>query len=229
VQLLTAPLGLDVWEVKPDHVVLQATEAQIERLEQMGYGVEQLHMTETYVSTFARAAAADGYHSATELEQDMRALAEQRPDIAELREIGRSFENRPIWALRLGDRRGTDRKVLFLGCHHAREWIAVEVPYLLAQHVVATADHDPVQRWLSYGEIWVAPMINPDGHEFTRAENRLWRKNPTETTATCGGRWMSAHQVTCRRMRRMSGRVRSLSLKCGRSGTSWRSNCSQVY
>ena len=45
VQLLTAPLGLDVWEVKPDHVVLQATEAQIERLEQMGYGVEQLHTT----------------------------------------------------------------------------------------------------------------------------------------------------------------------------------------
>ena len=43
--LLTAPLGLDVWEVKPDHVVLQASEAQIERLEQMGYGVEQLHMT----------------------------------------------------------------------------------------------------------------------------------------------------------------------------------------
>ena len=177
VQLLTAPLGLDVWEVKPDHVVLQATEAQIERLEQMGYGVEQLHMTENYVSTFARAAGADGYHSATELEQDMRALAEQRPDIAELREIGRSFENRPIWVLRLGDRRGTDRKVLFLGCHHAREWIAVEVPYLLAQHLVATADHDPVQSWITQGEIWVAPMVNPDGHEFTRAENRLWRKN----------------------------------------------------
>ena len=49
VQLLTAPLGLDVWEVKPDHVVLQATEAQIDRLEQMGYAVEQLHMTEAYV------------------------------------------------------------------------------------------------------------------------------------------------------------------------------------
>ena len=58
VQLLTAPLGLDVWEVKPDHVVLQATEAQIERLEQMGYGVEQLHMTRAYLSTFA---TADGH------------------------------------------------------------------------------------------------------------------------------------------------------------------------
>jgi carboxypeptidase T len=34
--LLDAPLGLDVWEVKPAYVVLQASEAQLERLEQMG-------------------------------------------------------------------------------------------------------------------------------------------------------------------------------------------------
>ena len=27
-RLLTAPLGLDVWEVKPDYVVLQAEEAR---------------------------------------------------------------------------------------------------------------------------------------------------------------------------------------------------------
>jgi carboxypeptidase T len=175
--LLTAPLGLDVWEVKPDHVVLQASEAQIERLEQMGYGVEQLHMTQTYLSTFATAEATAGYHSAEQLEQDLRALAVQHSDIAELREIGRSLENRPIWALRLGDRHGTDRKVLLLGCHHAREWISVEVPYLLAEHLLDRAGADPVQRWLQRGEIWVAPMINPDGHEFSRTDNRLWRKN----------------------------------------------------
>jgi carboxypeptidase T len=176
-QLLTAPLGLDVWEVQPDHVVLRAAEAQVERLQQMGYGVELLHQTDTYLSTFATAAATEGYHSAETLEQDLRALAERLPEIAELHEIGRSVENRPIWALRLGDRRGTDHKVLFLGCHHAREWISVEVPYLLAEHLLGTADTDPVRGWLERGEIWVAPMVNPDGHEFTRTENRLWRKN----------------------------------------------------
>ena len=143
VQLLTAPLGLDVWEVKPDHVVLQATEAQIERLEQMGYGVEQLHMTRAYLSTFATADTTAGYHSAEQLEQDLRALVEQHPDIAELREIGRSIENRPILAVRLGDRRGTDRKVFLLGCHHAREWISVEVPYLLVEHLLDAAGADP--------------------------------------------------------------------------------------
>src|SRR4029450_7267761 len=149
--LLTAPLGLDVWEVKPDRVVLQASEAQIERLEQMGYGGGELHMTQTYLSTFATAEATAGYHSAEQLEQDLRALAVQHSDIAELREIGRSLENRPIWALRRGDRHGTDRKVLLLGCHHAREWISVEVPYLLAEHLLDGAGADPVQRGVPGG------------------------------------------------------------------------------
>ena len=30
---------------------------------------------------------------------------------------------------------------------------------------------------LSEGEIWVVPMVNPDGHEHSRSEERLWRKN----------------------------------------------------
>ena len=175
--LLETALGLDVWEVKPDHVVAQASEAQAERLEHMGYNVEQVEMTETYLSTFATAEEATGYHSVETLEQDLRALSEGQPDIVELREVGRSVEQRPIWALRIGERRGSARKLLFTGCHHAREWISVEVPYLLAEHLVQHANEQPVADWLGRGELWVVPMMNPDGHEFSRTEFRLWRKN----------------------------------------------------
>ena len=174
-QLARLPMGLDVWEVKPDYAVAQASVAQAERLRQLGYGIEQLHATEIYLSTFATVDAAALYHSGETLEQDLRRLAEQRPEIAELREIGRSLEKRPIWALRIGERKESTHKVLFLGCHHAREWISVEVPYLLAQHLVEHADE--VQQWLKQGEIWVVPMVNPDGHEYSRTSKRLWRKN----------------------------------------------------
>jgi len=176
-QLLYLPLGLDVWEVKPDYVILRAAEAQAERLRHLGYNVEQLQLTETYLSTFATAAAVAGYHSAESLEQDMRQLANSQPHIVELQEVGRSVENRPIWALRIGERTGNTHKVLFMGCHHAREWVAVEVPYRLAAYLVNQANQDPVQQWLRQGEIWVVPMVNPDGHEYTRTEDRLWRKN----------------------------------------------------
>lgn len=176
-RLLTSPLGLDVWEVRPDFVVLQADEFQIDRLESMGYAVEQLQRTEPYLSTFATAEAVSGYHSVATLEEDLRRLADEHAEIAELHEIGRSVERRPLWALRIGERRGSERKVAFLGCHHAREWISVEVPYLLAEHLLENSSADPVQAWLQQGEVWIVPMVNPDGHEHTRTENRLWRKN----------------------------------------------------
>jgi carboxypeptidase T len=176
-RLLTAPLGLDVWEVKPDFVVLQADEGQADRLQAMGYAVEQLELIEPYLATFATPAAVSGYHTVATLEQDLRRLADEHPEIAELHQIGRSVEGRPLWALRIGERRDSTRKVAFLGCHHAREWISVEIPYLLAEHLLDNSSTDPVQRWLQQGEVWVAPMVNPDGHEHTRTENRLWRKN----------------------------------------------------
>lgn len=176
-QLVRMPLGLDVWEVSPDSVVLRAAESVLERLERMGYTVEQLDTTERHLAAFATDEALAGYHSAATLEQDLRHLVEQEPELAELREIGRSVEDRPIWALRIGERRGSTDKLLFLGCHHAREWISVEVAYRLAEHLVASANAAPVRDWLQRAELWVAPMVNPDGHEYSRTQDRLWRKN----------------------------------------------------
>ena len=175
--VLRVPLGIDVWEVKPDHLILRGTEAQLDRLSSMGYRVEQLEDVARHLSTFATAEAAEQYHSAASLEEELRQLAEARPDIAQLIEIGRSIEGRPILALRIGDRRGGVPKILFMGCHHAREWIAVEVPFLLAKELVERADEAPIAGWLTSGEVWVAPMVNPDGHEHSRAQERLWRKN----------------------------------------------------
>jgi carboxypeptidase T len=170
-------LGLDVWQVKPDYVVLRASEEQAARLRQMGYTTEEVVETESHLATFATADAIAAYHSAETLESDLHQLAESQPEIAELHEIGRSLENRPILALRIGERRGSEHKLLFMGCHHAREWISVEVAYLLAEHLVIGANQAPVRDWLQRGEIWVAPMVNPDGHEYSRTQNRLWRKN----------------------------------------------------
>src|SRR5512135_665120 len=176
-QLLRMPLGLDVWEVQPDAVVLRASETVLERLEKMGYAVEQLDTTQRHLATFATDEALAGYHSAATLEQDLRRLVDREPEVVELREIGRSLEHRPIWALRIGERRGSTDKVLFLGCHHAREWISVEVAYRLAEHLVGAANSAPIQDWLQRAELWVAPMVNPDGHEYSRTQDRLWRKN----------------------------------------------------
>ncbi|MDQ3149692.1 MAG: peptidase M14, partial [Chloroflexota bacterium] len=121
----------------------------------MGFQVEQLEDVSRLLAAFELTAAVEQYHSAASLEEELRQLAEARPDVVQLVEFGRSIEGRPILALRIGDRRGGVPKVLFMGCHHAREWIAVEVPFLLAKELVERADEAQVAVWLSAGEIWV--------------------------------------------------------------------------
>ncbi|MGB7296054.1 MAG: M14 family metallopeptidase [Candidatus Aminicenantales bacterium] len=121
------------------------------------------------------------YHSSAELEADLQALERAFPQLAQLFSIGLSLENRNIYALKISDNVSLDEEeaeVLFLGCHHAREWISVEVPYLLARFLLENYPSDPaVRRAVDHSEIWIVPLVNPDGLEYTIRFYRYWRKN----------------------------------------------------
>src|SRR5215210_1540795 len=82
-RLIDLPLGLDIWQVKADHVVLRAAEEQSLRLRQMGYTTEEVVETENHVATFATAEAIAAYHSVETLQSDLHELAESQPKIAE--------------------------------------------------------------------------------------------------------------------------------------------------
>ncbi len=125
----------------------------------------------------ASVCAPGAYHSCAMLEEDMRALAESAPDICSFETIGRSFEGRAIPALRLGRQMPGANAALVVGCHLAREWISVEVPFHLARMMVERRADPLVASLLENGHTWIVPMLNPDGHEFTRTQDRLWRKN----------------------------------------------------
>jgi carboxypeptidase T len=66
-RLIDPPLGLDIWQVKADHVVLRAAEEQALRLRQMGYTTEEVVGTDDHLATFATAEAIVAYHSAETL------------------------------------------------------------------------------------------------------------------------------------------------------------------
>jgi len=94
--------------------------------------------------------------------------------------VGKSYEGRDILALKVG--KGSQHKVLFSGCHHSREWISVEIPLLVAAYLIET--YDPLSQTprmkrlrhlLMNREIWFVPMVNPDGHEYSRTMSRAWR------------------------------------------------------
>ena len=91
-------------------------------------------------------------------------------------------DNNEMMILKVG--KGTDHKVLFAGCHHAREWISVEVPYLVAEYLIYNYTDTPqtpqqkrIKHLLTNRQIWFVPMVNPNGHRYTVSQKRNWRPN----------------------------------------------------
>jgi carboxypeptidase T len=121
------------------------------------------------------------YHSYQELERDLLALQEAYPTLARVFDIGDSLEQRNIYALKISDNVNLDEEeaeVAFLGCHHAREWISVEVPYLLGKYLVENYNSNPgIKELVDQSEIWIVPLVNPDGLEYSIHFYRYWRKN----------------------------------------------------
>jgi murein tripeptide amidase MpaA len=121
------------------------------------------------------------YHSTLELETDLRLLERDHPGLASVREIGESLEKRKIYALKISDNAASDEgepAVLFLGCHHAREWISVEVPFLFGRYLLENyAGSQEVRDLVDASEIWIVPIVNPDGLEYSIHVYRYWRKN----------------------------------------------------
>jgi zinc carboxypeptidase len=88
--------------------------------------------------------------------------------------IGASVEGRPILAVKIGAAADAANRpnVLFMGTHHAREWVSTEVAMRLIRWLA-----DSGAALVATRDIWVIPVENPDGYQFTFTTDRYWRKN----------------------------------------------------
>jgi len=115
------------------------------------------------------------YHDYRGISEHVRELAELAPDRASIHGIGASIDGRTIWALRIG--KGST-KMLIDGTQHAREWIAAAVTTCVADRLVRDYDRDPaIKRFVDTTDLWVVPVVNPDGYQHAWSTNRYWRKN----------------------------------------------------
>ena len=131
-----------------------------------------------------------GYHTYAEVAAAAKAVETAHPDIAKRFSIGKSYQGREIWAMKISDNVGTDEsepEVLYEGGHHADEHMGVELAL-------------KVMRWLTDGygtttritnivntrEIWIIFLANPDGaeHDISGGKFHYWRKNRQPTPGT---------------------------------------------
>lgn len=126
------------------------------------------------------------YHSFDEpdlgIKDRLRAITKAYPRITRLKTIGYSIQGRPLLAMRLSKNRNHwyygKPRVLYVATHHGREWVATQMAMRLINYLTENYRHDKrVTRLLNTTEIWVIPVANPDGYEYTFTNERLWRKN----------------------------------------------------
>jgi hypothetical protein len=125
--------------------------------------------------------AADTYHVFRSFEKPVTGIRAQltawaaADTLIHVDSIGASIEGRPILAVKIGSAADapTRPNVLFMGTHHAREWVSTEMAMRLIRWLADSLS----PTVLATRDIWVIPVENPDGYQYTFTTDRYWRKN----------------------------------------------------
>ena len=113
----------------------------------------------------------DRYHTADVVYHWMRKWTEQYPELADMYEVGRSYEGRPIYQITLTNKatgKATDKPAAYFeGGRHSGEVSAVESTLWLMKHLLEGYGKDPqITQILDKNAIYMRPVNNPDGHNL---------------------------------------------------------------
>jgi len=127
-----------------------------------------------------------GFRTLAEIEQTLERLSQTFPHLVAKFSLGKSYEGRDIWALRISDNpnvyEASEPTIWFDALHHAREVMSGESLLLFAEWLVNHYALDlTVTRLINSRNILLIPCVNPDGYEYNRQQHPngggLWRKN----------------------------------------------------
>ncbi len=123
------------------------------------------------------------FHTYAENEQVIDDAVAAHPAIAMKFSIGKSYEGRQIWGIKISDNVATgenEPEVFIHGLTHARERASNEEALSLIQLLTDNyASDSRIKSIVDSREIWIVPMLNPDGAEFDMSGGQWhqWRKN----------------------------------------------------
>ncbi len=115
------------------------------------------------------------FHNYAQMTTALQTIANTYPAIAALYDLGHSVQGRSIWGLKITDNPTVEEdepEVRVCGVHHGNEYMGAELSLLLAQYLTDNyGTNTTVTSLVDTREIWVIPMVNPDGREMSQREN----------------------------------------------------------
>jgi carboxypeptidase T len=118
------------------------------------------------------------YHTYDEMTSLLFGLAANHSDIMSVSSIGKTYEGRDLWMVKLSDnvnQQEGEPEILFMGAHHGNEKSSYEVCLYFIQYMVEHYDNSStleVRESINATQIYVLPMVNPDGVEAGERKNR---------------------------------------------------------
>jgi hypothetical protein len=119
-----------------------------------------------------------------EVRDTLGQLLARYPAITHLDSSMRSFQNRPLYCLKISDNPGAtenEPQVFFNGATHAREPMGTHTCISFASLLCMSYGHDSLVTWLvNNREIYFVPVMNPDGYVYNSdsgGAGAYWRKN----------------------------------------------------
>merc|ERR1712115_670055 len=114
------------------------------------------------------------YHSYDTITKYMSCLSSSYKRLVTMYTIGYSSEGRVLRVLKVG-MPGDKKKAIWIdGGIHAREWISpASVTFILRELVEHSEAYAGILR--NY-DLYIMPSMNPDGYEYSRNYDRMWRK-----------------------------------------------------
>ncbi|KAJ8927854.1 hypothetical protein NQ314_019656 [Rhamnusium bicolor] len=86
--------------------------------------------------------------------------------------------------LKISNGNAENKAVWVDGGIHAREWISPATVTYIINQFVSNFESEP--KYIQNIDWYIAPLLNPDGYEYTHTIDRLWRKNRARS-GQCAG------------------------------------------
>src|SRR6218665_2456367 len=106
----------------------------------------------------------------------LEALQQQNPSLAQVDTMGKSYEGREIKVIRIGADSNEGKQVLFIEAGiHAREWASPATVSYFAQELINrfNAGDSVVVPLLKKYDVYIVPVLNVDGYEYTHTNVRF--------------------------------------------------------
>jgi len=170
-----------------DYAKALVDDKKIEELRSAGYRIDIL--IEDYKKYKDEIFSRGFYHTYQQVYLVLDSFATQYPNICRLDTIGLSVQGRAIWAMRVTDNptiEENEPEIRLAGNIHGDEHIGTEITlYFLRYLLTNYATNPQVQNLVNNREIWILPVLNPDG----KVSNTRYNANGVDLNRDYGYFW----------------------------------------